>query len=1104
MFSISPPYGSLCGETRILISGTGFSQNKLSEGNQVQLVSLATSYDCQVSKDGTMETMIMCYTVPGMKEGVYYVRVIVDGVTIPDEKMCQPEGPYSDKCLFEVRKQNTPLIQSVSPTSFSAGPESIIAFGGMIFTDRYGTNGVASSNGKEETVNRVYAGPLTCELRKNIDELYGLQLDSPSSNTGQIKCRYQGTYIGNSNASFIIDGPYGRSCRELDTLLVSINKQIYQFQTFPEITGVTPSSGSTDGGTDLTIAGNYFTGTMENTKVYIAGVECEITSLTSIEIQCTSPPKPAELPTHFCGNRGLLLEVWTSGTKLYSELADIETLTSSDTGYSEHQIGQSSFSHPETNYVSRTRGSFIAPFSGEYLFMIKSADASSLRLSTNSDPANKVEIAKCESTCPEYGSSPSQTSNRVVLTENQKYYMEVLHSYGSGGSPLVQVAARYFDTELTNQSTGIVNMEHQLVKVTSTVVREVQKLKIEGVAPVGGKVNEIQVIEVTELSGGTSDATYRLGLYGVYTEPFSSTSTSTDFNRAFENLPWYINGGDSVGALITHSTSPEVKVTIEIQFFTGRGDIPTLEFLQADGSQGEKLDIQIREKVKGNPLEYTFAMQMEGIISPLMIPTDKENDVIRKIDEMFTTRCPKFLGQTGYFHQSFETNGGNSGGEWMNDREAFCGRGLVKNPTYLYLDNGGFYLATTVDTICFGYHGAIQDTLTFKYSYMDETMTLIENNYKSFTISIGQESDEWKYTCFDILTALSSFKSNGQSFKIQYIKLSRAGDVFVDEVYIGQGPSTLDQENVNLLRMKPVMPNGHRIHYTQGTVTTVAPVYSVDITFFPLECGHDFPLLSVVPEQTNALKVEVERLSAASPPVTGTFTLTFEGQESVAISPSVTGEELKEILMTSVPNMGEVYTYRHGDCANFDLSIAFLSRPGDLETIQFSSQLSGNEVSMTVETVADGSLNMDPIQGDMLCSYSSSPQVTVFVNDIPARCSAPSPSTGCSFNWEPTSTPIINSCSTTGSDIVISGSGLSANVEDITVKIKGADCTVIAASETEITCSPSSQTPPGNQKINVYIAGKGKVVLADGASCRFFSVLKKIISVTPSRYNAGG
>lgn len=66
---------------------------------------------------------------------------------------------------------------------------------------------------------------------------------------------------------------------------------------------------------------------------------------------------------------------------------------------------------------------------------------------------------------------------------------------------------------------------------------------------------------------------------------------------------------------------------------------------------------------------------------------------------MFTTRCPKFLRQTGFFHQSFETNEGNSGGEWMNDREAFCGRGLVKNPTYLYLDNGGFNLQGTVNTV---------------------------------------------------------------------------------------------------------------------------------------------------------------------------------------------------------------------------------------------------------------------------------------------------------------------------------------------------------------------------------------------------------------------
>lgn len=55
------------------------------------------------------------------------------------------------------------------------------------------------------------------------------------------------------------------------------------------------------------------------------------------------------------------------------------------------------------------------------------------------------------------------------------------------------------------------------LKVTSTVVREVQKVKIEVVPIVGSQRNEYQIIEVTELSGGTSDATYRLGFYGVYT-----------------------------------------------------------------------------------------------------------------------------------------------------------------------------------------------------------------------------------------------------------------------------------------------------------------------------------------------------------------------------------------------------------------------------------------------------------------------------------------------------------------------------------------------------------------------------------------------------------
>lgn len=60
--SVTPTEGSLCGETRLLISGRGFSQDNINEGNQVQLVSGTTSYDCPVSKDGTTELKVMCYT----------------------------------------------------------------------------------------------------------------------------------------------------------------------------------------------------------------------------------------------------------------------------------------------------------------------------------------------------------------------------------------------------------------------------------------------------------------------------------------------------------------------------------------------------------------------------------------------------------------------------------------------------------------------------------------------------------------------------------------------------------------------------------------------------------------------------------------------------------------------------------------------------------------------------------------------------------------------------------------------------------------------------------------------------------------------------------
>jgi hypothetical protein len=46
-----------------------------------------------------------------------------------------------------------------------------------------------------------------------------------------------------------------------------------------------------------------------------------------------------------------------------------------------------------------------------------------------------------------------------------------------------------------------------------------------------------------------------------------------------------------------------------------------------NGSLGEQLEIQVTEEVAGKPQAYTFAVEMEGIISPVFTPADKEKDV---------------------------------------------------------------------------------------------------------------------------------------------------------------------------------------------------------------------------------------------------------------------------------------------------------------------------------------------------------------------------------------------------------------------------------------------------------------------------------------------
>jgi len=99
----------------------------------------------------------------------------------------------------------------------------------------------------------------------------------------------------------------------------------------------------------------------------------------------------------------------------------------------------------QENYSMRISGVLIAPTTGNYIFAMSSDDAGRLYLSSDANPANKVEIARepAWNGGREYvaggnqgsrGSPPANFSVPITLQAGVRYYLEEIHSEGGGGN----------------------------------------------------------------------------------------------------------------------------------------------------------------------------------------------------------------------------------------------------------------------------------------------------------------------------------------------------------------------------------------------------------------------------------------------------------------------------------------------------------------------------------------------------------------------------------------------------------------------------------------------------------------------------------------------
>ncbi|XP_072028393.1 fibrocystin-L-like [Amphiura filiformis] len=277
----------------------------------------------------------------------------------------------------------------------------------------------------------------------------------------------KGTFIESQQFSFLISGEYGRCYNEPHSLLVSGQNKIYNYQTHAEITNVLPSSGSVEGGTAITINGNYFYDRAQTT-VTVGGVPCVIYKITDTAIACITQKAPVTKDT-YPGSRGILWEKWTNT----NSFDDTDWNTDADDYISEVQLDGSSPKNTGDYFVGRLRGYFVPPRDGEYRFLIRSNDNSQLFFSYSGDTTNMAVIAQCPQQCSEWTKYSEQSSAKLSLQGGSPYYIEARYKEGSGGDYL-EIGFEMFDAPVTNAQIKSAHNEKQNIAIESTVNLETQ------------------------------------------------------------------------------------------------------------------------------------------------------------------------------------------------------------------------------------------------------------------------------------------------------------------------------------------------------------------------------------------------------------------------------------------------------------------------------------------------------------------------------------------------------------------------------------------------------------------------------------------------------
>ncbi|XP_036421459.1 fibrocystin-L-like [Colossoma macropomum] len=1123
---VTPNYGSTNGATRLTIEGQGFAQqsqfslniNDPDFGNSVTLVSRTRSFPCDVERDASVSNKITCYT-RAMPEDNYEVRVKVDGIPIPASSVCWGI-PWYYWCNFYTRSYNTPSIHKITP--LTGLPGTLVTLQGRIITDVYGSSTATSSNGRNARFVRAYMGGMPCVLLKpNSDELYGLRLDYMYSDWGSMSCKMTGTYVGHHNFSYILDGEFGRSLPDFQVYSVSALNKISMFQTYAEVTGVSPSEGSTLGGTLLTIHGHYFDETDRPAEVLVGGRKCEVQSVTEETITCRTPEYEWSNKTVFPGGRGIKMEMWTNTNVQYLE--DVLNYTSSRPGYTVQWVDSLSYEWPsEIGYfVARLSGFFVPTETDNYYFLIKGNDRFQLYFSLTGRPQDKVKIAYLNYWSYSYYTSSTQRSEVMHLEKGKAYYIEVLLQHYTMTAS-IDVGFFKERSPFTAQQTQEAVNEKQVIQASYNVLDEKQVVRFDGWRP-AIPVQEVQTVTISSncFSVGGCDNTYYALSYGAQRTGLIPVSAPAQVVQAELNALWTIKPDTVTVTKQDLDTQSQYNIT----FNSNRGDFDDLHYW----TDWPGVNITVSEVTKGRADLNTFTLLWGGIPSSPLPYSASETQVLSALGEMMTAKCPQELlsvenSEVKYFRDYESAYAGFAGdlstrGTIVEDSEPFCGRWSLMNPAVLFrwdddTPSGANYEPVPLQqygTLCLAYKGYLQNGLQVLFTYQ----TNAGYTYSQSTVisQVFESGNVWQYTCVDLLEALQT-SYPGSNYRLQELRLYRdTGDYYIDAVQIRA--ATITDISALQRRKPPALANsGHFFHRISVHKLSNTSHVSYEITASPYNCAFGVPLMEVgflqrtgpftedalVLVQNNAT-VSVTRTQRASPPLSGNFSAEFFGQRVEGLAVDISAKDLQYALQ-GIPKMGQLSVTRTGDCKGYSWDIEWLTMPGSQPLLQINdSAVTGVNPSVTAQVKEQGGLFKQSIMGDFLRVPNNTTQVEVLINGIPSKCSG-----DCGFTWTAAKTPTLTrisplqGASALGTVLTISGSGFVDG--NASVQIGNVQCSVLQVTNTSLTCrvGPASA---GLYPVSVSFPEVGYAVYSGGTPFNF-TYQMGVTSIEPTAGSATG